>query len=340
MTTVSPYIAPKVRERVFVTPAMVDEYWKCFVNRRAYLVQRHTPGDNGKFSYYAPKDKQTKEKLSLTRRDVELHLAGLKTISMYAIEPKQSTCKWIAIDADYDSDRVFADLAKLKYDLAEVGVQAIFEHSRRGGHLWILAAEPLPAALCRTFVYNLALRLDVPIKGHMHEVEGIEVFPRQNRLEEGYFGNAIRGPLGVHRATNKRYWFDAAPGDLASQFEMLRKVKRLTLAQLEELTYGMTPVEENDPQSQTPTPKLFVPYTSPFGDRRAFNVLEHVSVRRTDSRNHWAQCPSCARAGRDRGRDNLAVKRAEPTKYKCWAGCTKDDIRIACGYASSRRQSA
>ena len=340
MTTVSPYIAPRIRERVYVTPAMVDEYWKWFVNRRAYLVQRHTPADNGKFSYYAPRDKRTQEKLSLTRGDVELHLAGKKTISLYAIEPVQSTCKWIAIDADYDSDRVFADLAKLKYDLAEVGVQAIFEHSRRGGHLWILAAEALPASLCRTFVYNLALRLDVPIKGHMREVEGIEVFPRQNRLEEGYFGNAIRGPLGVHRATDKRYWFDAASGDLVAQFEMLRKVRRLTLAELEKLTHGMTPVEENAGPSITPSPQPFVPYPSSFGDRRGFNILEQVTIRRTDPRNHWAQCPSCARAGRDRGRDNLAVKRTEPTKYKCWAGCTKDDIRTALGFGPSRQRSA
>src|ERR1700739_1109603 len=198
------------------------------------------------------------EFLSLRREDVERHLAGHQTINCFSTNPSTQNCKWIAIDADYEAGRVFADLAKLKYDLSEVGIQAFLEHSRRGGHLWILAAEPLPAALCRTFVFNLALRLDVPIKGHRSEVEGIEIFPRQNRLEKGYFGNAIRGPLGVHRATMKRYWFEGAPDNLEAQFHFLRNVKRMTLAELEALTYGMDPIEEVT-SSESPAP--FIPRT-------------------------------------------------------------------------------
>ncbi len=85
---VAPYIPPKRQVEILpVSSQMVEDYWNWFVNRRAYLVQRHTPAPNGKYSYYAPKDKKTDEKLSLTLKDVELHLAGLKTISLYAIEP-------------------------------------------------------------------------------------------------------------------------------------------------------------------------------------------------------------------------------------------------------------
>jgi hypothetical protein len=35
--------------------------------------------------------------------------------------------------------------------------------------------------------------------------------------------------------------------------------------------------------------------------------------------------------GRDRAKDNLAISVAEPHKYLCWAGCTKDQIRAALG---------
>lgn len=334
-TATGSFISQEQRVEILpVAPYMVDEYYKWFVNRRAYLVQRKKPAANGKFSYYSPckmvNGERTDEKLQLTRKDVEMHLAGRKTISLYSIEPKQSTCKWIAIDADYDTGRVEKDLSRLQYDLSLVGIQAIREHSRRGGHLWILAADPLPAVLCRTFVYNLATRLDVPIKGHMHELEGIEIFPRQNRLEEGYFGNAVRGPLGIHRATCKRYWFEGADATLEKQFNFLRRVKRLTLEELETLTYGMDPIEDNSPD---PVTVPFQPhYSNTNGNGRGFNILEHVRIRRTDRRNHWAQCPACARAGNDRGRDNLAIKVSEPTKYKCWAGHTKNDIRAACGY--------
>ena len=108
---VTPYIPPKRQVEILpVSSQMVEDYWNWFVvNRYAYLVQRHTPAPNGKYSYYAPKDKRTDVKLSLTKKDVELHLAGLKTISLYAIEPEHSTCKWIAIDADHD--KAFSDLS-------------------------------------------------------------------------------------------------------------------------------------------------------------------------------------------------------------------------------------
>ena len=48
-------------------------------------------------------------------------------------------------------------------------------------------------------------------------------------------------------------------------------------------------------------------------------------------RNYVARCPSCALAGRDRGRDNLAILVSDPRFYQCWAGCTKEMIRAAVG---------
>lgn len=324
----APYIAPKRQAEILpVASWMVDAYWNWFVNRKAYLCQRHTPGENGKYSYYAPRDKETKEKLPLTMKDVEMHLSGRKTISLYAIEPVKSVCKWIAMDADYAKG--FADLAALQHDLRQDGVEAILEKSRRGGHLWILGENLLPAATCRTLIYNLALRLGVPIKGHMHEVEGIEVFPRQDRLEPGSFGNALRGPLGIHRATVKRYWFEGANGALKDQFAFLKDVRRLTLQELEALTLGMPPVQEPEP----PAPPPYI--SAPSSSRSAFDIRNFVTVRRKDRRNMWAQCPSCSNQGRDRGRDNLAVAVNDPRLYKCWAGCSKDDIRAACGYPPS-----
>jgi hypothetical protein len=330
-TALAPYIPPKRPvELLPVSSQMVEDYWGWFVNRRAYLVQRHKPAENGKYSYYSPTDKKTHEKLSLTPRDVELHLAGLKTISLYAIEPMHSTCKWIAIDADHD--KAFTDLAAVQQDLKLEGIEALLEKSRRGGHLWIFGAEPLPASLCRILVYTIALSIGVPIKGFNHEVEGLEIFPKQDRLEEGFFGNAIRGPLGVHRTTCNRYWFDRASSNLPAQFDLIRNARRLTLAELEARTEGITMPQVDEPPPPTPT------FTPPVGYRPpAFDIRQHVTIRRRDSRNMWAQCPSCQRGGKDRSKDNLAIKIDEPTKYKCWAGCMKDDIRAACGAPPARK---
>jgi hypothetical protein len=56
-------------------------------------------------------------------------------------------------------------------------------------HYIAKALDYLPSG---TVIYNLALRLGVPIKGVLKQVEGIEVFPRQEELGADKFGNAIR----------------------------------------------------------------------------------------------------------------------------------------------------
>jgi len=196
----------------------------------------------------------------------------------------------------------------------------------QSGHLWILAEQPLLASDCRIYIYNLALRLGVPVKGGGLK-DGIEVFPRQDRLEQGAYGNAIRAPLGVHRKSNRRYWFYEADINPEAQLSYLQTLKKLTGAQLHELTDGMALPQAYRP----PAPVSFVPRVSVPG-QRDFRILDFVQTTgKQDSRNWKAQCPSCARAGRDRGRDNLGIKISDSRFYICRAGCTKEEIRAALG---------
>jgi hypothetical protein len=128
-------------------------------------------------------------------------------IALYAINPSTQRCKWVAIDADYKD--ALEDLLKLNYYLGRDGVSAALEKSRRGGHLWVFFDSPRPARCCRIYVFELAIRLGVPIKGNGLP-EGIEIFPKHDELKSGEFENAIRGPLGIHRRANRRYWFYGA----------------------------------------------------------------------------------------------------------------------------------
>ena len=314
------------RPSVDILPASVDqaaEYMTWFVNRRAYTRQTDRPDEkSGKYFFYQARDRQTKERLALDEQVVRKHLAGELTIGLYAINPVTQCSKWVAIDADYEG--AYRDLRTLKWELEQDGVHAIVEMSRRGGHLWILCSEPLPAKLCRIYIYNLALRLDVPIKGAFKQVDGIEVFPRQDELGAEEFGNAIRAPLGVHRANMHRYWFEDAPSGLAEQLEYLRTIKRLTAAELETFTEGLS-----IPESVTSRPMIERALYDTNGN--GFQILQHIKVRAKRSGNFWAQCPSCASRGRDRAMDNLAISIADSRYYKCWAGCTREMIRAALG---------
>jgi hypothetical protein len=119
--------------------------------------------------------------------------------------------------------------------------------------------------------------------------------------------------------------------NMPAQFDLIRNARRLTLAELQARTEGITMPSVDEPP---PVPT----YIPSVGSRRpAFDITQHVTIRRKDSRNMWAQCPSCEKAGKDRSRDNLAIKRSDPNFYKCWAECTADDIRAACGYPPARR---
>ncbi len=375
-TAAQPFKLPKQKPEILaVTPAMVMDYIAWFVNRRAFCRQSDEPGKSGKHYYYRPQhpdarkwayaeakkrtsaggrpnpDLVTKlyqqriadltlpsQFLSLDRKQIGAHLAGFHTINLYAINPETQCCKWVAIDADYDRDRACRDLYKLKYDLQEDGIEAVIERSRRGAHLWIFCDTPLPAKTCRIFIYNLAIRLNVPIKGAGLQAEGIEIFPRQDSLDPGELGNAIRGPLGIHRATMNRYWFEDPADSLEAQFDYLRTVKRLTAEQLQLLTLGLT-IPDNFQALPEPDRLPYIsgrPAKSPMVDAvRTYRL----SVRYKKIGRNWVmQCPSCARAGKDRGRDNFAVSIQEPHKFICWANCTKEMIREALRVPAPRKR--
>jgi hypothetical protein len=252
----------------------------------------------------------------------------------------------VAIDADYPD--ALEDLLKLQWELRQDGVQAALEKSRRGGHLWIFAAKPLLARDCRLYIQSLARRLKVPIKGAQREqkastdratlADGIEIFPKQDEVPSHEFGNAIRGPLGIHRGAGKRFWFYGADYTFEAQVSFLSRLKRITEGEMSGFVSGLSIPEQGAP---APSPKL-LPGRSNRNDssgRREFSILEFVTEKkRKTGRNYFTRCPSCARLGRDQSGDNLAICIADPRKYRCWAGCTKEEIRAALGCPIRHRQ--
>ena len=300
-----------------VTTEIAARYFRLFVNRLAYTVQSHRPDSRGKHYYYRPRAAR-----QLTRNTVREHLNGRITIGIYALNPKTQRSKWVAIDADYEDALV--DLLKLQWELRCDGVEAALEKSRRGAHLWIFCEKPLLARQCRIYIYNLAQRLKVPVKGSAGLAEGIEVFPRQDELAPGEFGNAIRGPLGIHRGAGKRYWFYGADYKLEEQLNYLERLKKITETEMLGFIAGLEMPEEFRPR-----PKVELPRYDP--NRREFRILDFVRMGPRRSGNYWARCPSCAQQGKDRSGDNLAISVADPCKYKCWAGCSREMIRGALG---------
>ena len=302
----------------------VREYWRLFVNRRAYVVQSPRPHpESGRHYYFRPKTGKNVQPVSLSEAVIRQHLEGRLTIGLYAMNPETQRCKWIAIDGDYADS--LKHLCELQWHLQTLKVESALEMSRRGAHLWILAEQPLLARECRLWINGVAERLSIPVKG-AGTAEGIEIFPKHDEIKEGGFGNAIRGPLGIHRTISARYWFYGADYSFDAQLAYLARVAKLSEDSLRSLIgkVGDSVVAENKP----PVRRDGVPHPEV---RVQFRILDHVEVRRKVGRNWIARCPSCAAAGHDTSKDNLAISVEEPQKYICWAGCTKEMIRAALG---------
>jgi len=313
------------RLRLKAPPSVVADYFHLFVNRRAYTLQSNRPHpESARHYYYRPKDKKTGQGLSLTPDTIRRHLEGEITIGLYAINPATQCSKWVAIDADYQDS--LSDLLKLRFHLRQDGVESALEESHRGGHLWMFLAEPLPARDCRIYVCGLALQLGIPVKGGRRR-EGIEVFPKHDALKPGRYGNAIRGPLGIHRGAAQRFWFDGAGEDLENQLCYLNSLPKITGNRLARLIAGKALPHQLLPPEPKAEPEIRRHACGP-----EFRILDHINTKlRTVGHNNVTRCPSCAEEGHDRSGDNLSISIEDPRKYICWAGCTRDMFRAAVG---------
>lgn len=317
------------------SPELVTDYFRLFVNRRAFTMQSTKPHpENGRHYYFQPKEKGTDKPVCLTPEILRQHLEGEITLGLYAINPSNQRSKWCAIDADYR--QAMEDLVKLQYYLAKDRVEAGLEMSKRGGHLWIFFEPPVLARECRIYVYNLAEKLGVRVKGS-GLAEGIEVFPKHDALKPGEFGNAIRGPLGIHRGAKRRYFFYGADYDLDKQMAYLKQLGKVREDELRRFIAGMTmPGEAATRPERIPAEKPL-----PGSNCQEFRILDHLRTKlRKVGRNYVTRCPSCAEVGRDRAGDNLAIRADDPRFYQCWAGCTKEMIREALGCPIRYRQFA
>ncbi|HEV2416465.1 MAG TPA: hypothetical protein VGX94_01540 [Terriglobia bacterium] len=320
--------------KIEASAAVVSDYAQLFVNRGAYTVQASKPHpESGRYYYYRPTDKATGKAPGLTADTLRRHLEGEITIALYAINPATQCSKWVAIDADYKP--AMDDLLKVQSDLERQKIYAALEKSRRGGHLWIFFADPQAARDGRILIHDVASRLSVPVKGNGTD-DGIEIFPKQDQVGKGEFGNAIRGPLGIHRGAGQRFWFYGANYDLVSQLSYLKRLPKVTAKQLRQVIAGKAaPGAATNSEVKR---RSFVSRSR--GEHKEFRILDHLSAKlRTVGRNYVTQCPSCAAAGHDRAGDNLAVRIDDPRFYQCWAGCTKDMIREALGCPIRYRQS-
>jgi superfamily II DNA or RNA helicase/very-short-patch-repair endonuclease len=145
------------------------------------------------------------------------------------------SCFLVAIDFDkagwHDDARAFLETAR------RLGVPAALERSRsgRGGHVWIFFEEAIPAALARRLAsYVLTESMDARPDIGFHSYD--RLFPSQDTLPQGGFGNLIALPLQKRaREHGNSVFVDDQLVPYSDQWAFLSSIRRLNRTQVEGL---------------------------------------------------------------------------------------------------------
>ena len=148
---------------------------------------------------------------------------------------QDETCCLLA--ADFDGSGWQEDAQALRETCTRLGVPAALERSRsgKGGHLWLFFAEAIPASMAR----NLGSYLLTETMERRPEL-GLDsydrLFPNQDTLPKGGFGNLIALPLQKRpRSVGNSVFIDQNLQPYEDQWAFLASLQKITPAQAEGL---------------------------------------------------------------------------------------------------------
>ncbi len=154
----------------------------------------------------------------LTEDDVAEHLAGYASYGTYVIRPIEvdtdngvaylgaNTVRYIVWDLD-THDQAHTDalrwlVEKMFKELCPGWDPAclLMESSgNKGVHVWLFLSAPLPARQVRAWVER-----DFFPGWRALGYKDLEVFPKQDTVDEGGYGNLVKLPFGVHAVTGNK----------------------------------------------------------------------------------------------------------------------------------------
>lgn len=168
---------------------------------------------------------------SLEDKDIIEHLSGKKTIGLYPLL-QDDKCKFLAIDFDDSSWQKDALLVINTFNKFNISTSIERSRSGDGCHLWTFFNEKIPAKIARYFgnlILNYTLKNNVGLDLGSYD----RLFPNQDKMPKGGFGNLIALPLQRTPAKNKNSLFvDTNFEYYKDQWEYLSNVKKVTFAEI------------------------------------------------------------------------------------------------------------
>ncbi|MGO8928405.1 MAG: TOTE conflict system archaeo-eukaryotic primase domain-containing protein, partial [Limisphaerales bacterium] len=178
--------------------------------------------------------------LSVTDEVVCQHLSGRDDLGrdfvmgLYPMLPDE-TCYLLAVDLDGDAWQ--QDAGALRATCQRLALPVALERSRsgKGGHLWLFFAEAVPASMARN-VGSYLITETMEGRPEIGLSSYDRLFPNQDTLPKGGFGNLIALPLQKKpRAAGNSVFLDEQFHPYQDQWAFLSSVRKVGRAQAEAL---------------------------------------------------------------------------------------------------------
>lgn len=142
----------------------------------------------------------------LTTEDLAEHLAGFWSVGTYVIDPANgSTVQFVVFDLDDFDPQLLELLIECVEHLVdpllnEYPMLLLEKSGGKGYHVWLFLEQAVAAHTVRAWLAAEFWPRWVKNGGPAD----LEVFPKQDRVDEDRFGNLVKVPLGVHARTGER----------------------------------------------------------------------------------------------------------------------------------------
>ena len=178
----------------------------------------------------------------MTTKVIYRHLSGQQIVGLYPLL-QDNSCYLLA--ADFDKGHWQDEVKAMSKACAEFDIPHAIEISRsgNGAHLWIFFEDKVPAQQARLLGFAL-LDKAMEIFPHLSFDSYDRLFPNQDILPEGGFGNLIALPLQREsRLAGNSSFVDADLRLIDDQWQFLAQMKRVRPQELAKLLSLISPAD-------------------------------------------------------------------------------------------------